>query len=53
VIGVLLDGQTKYDYGNDGDSQALGGCSVRHFLILILAPAISKQLLMLRLRGSG
>ncbi|RXW22369.1 hypothetical protein EST38_g3481 [Candolleomyces aberdarensis] len=28
VVGVLLDGKTKYDYGNDGDSQALGGCSV-------------------------
>ncbi|TEB21171.1 concanavalin A-like lectin/glucanase, partial [Coprinellus micaceus] len=28
VVGVLLDGKTQYDWGNDGDSQALGGCSV-------------------------
>lgn len=27
ISAVKLDGQTKYDYGNDGDSQALGGCS--------------------------
>ncbi|TFK26327.1 hypothetical protein FA15DRAFT_667627 [Coprinopsis marcescibilis] len=27
VIGVKLDGSTKYDYHNDGDSQALGSCS--------------------------
>ncbi|KAF6761117.1 lectin [Ephemerocybe angulata] len=28
VIGVQLDGQTEYDWHNDGDSQALGACSV-------------------------
>jgi hypothetical protein len=32
VVGVLLDGKTQYDWGNDGDSQALGGCSVRAYL---------------------
>jgi len=28
IIGVMLDGKTKYDWHHDGDSQALGGCSV-------------------------
>jgi len=28
VLAVNLDGHTKYDLGNDGDSQALGACSV-------------------------
>lgn len=32
IVGVLLDGKTQYDWGNDGDSQALGGCSVRAYL---------------------
>ena len=32
IVGVLLDGKTQYDWGNDGDSQALGGCSVRFYV---------------------
>jgi mannose-binding lectin 2 len=27
IVGVLGDGKTKYNYGNDGDDQAIGGCS--------------------------
>jgi len=27
IVGILGDGKTKYDYGNDGDRQAIGGCS--------------------------
>jgi len=27
IVGMLGDGNTAYDFGNDGDEQALGGCS--------------------------
>ncbi|KAH9485662.1 VIP36-like protein [Psilocybe cubensis] len=27
IVGIIGDGQMKYDFGNDGDSQALGSCS--------------------------
>jgi mannose-binding lectin 2 len=27
IVGVLGDGKTKYDFGNDGDAQAIGACS--------------------------
>ena len=29
ILAVNLDGKTKYDFANDGDSQSLGACSVR------------------------
>lgn len=29
VIGYVGDGEHEYDYGNDGDGQDIGGCSVR------------------------
>ena len=31
VVGILGDGKTKYDYGNDGHDQAIGACSVSLF----------------------
>ncbi|PPQ92433.1 hypothetical protein CVT25_008654 [Psilocybe cyanescens] len=27
IVGIVGDGQAKYDFGNDGDSQARGACS--------------------------
>ncbi|KAF9529806.1 ERGIC53, mannose lectin, ER-golgi intermediate compartment [Crepidotus variabilis] len=27
IVGVLGDGKTKYNFGNDGDDQAIGACS--------------------------
>jgi hypothetical protein len=31
IVGVLGDGKTKYDFGNDGDAQAIGACSVSNY----------------------
>ena len=33
ITGVVLDGKTDYDYGNDGDSQAIGACTVRAYSV--------------------
>jgi len=30
VVGILGDGKTKYDYGNDGHDQAIGACSANY-----------------------
>ena len=32
VVAILGDGKTKYDFGNDGDEQAIGACSVGSFI---------------------
>ena len=37
IVGILGDGKTKYNYGDDGDKQAIGACSV--------SPFVSKHLL--------
>ena len=33
IVGILGDGKTKYNYGNDGDEEAIGACSVCPFVL--------------------
>ena len=33
IVGILGDGKTKYNYGSDGDEQAIGACSVCLFVV--------------------
>jgi hypothetical protein len=35
ISGFLFDGSQSYDFGNDGDGQTIGACSVSHRPLLI------------------
>lgn len=37
---MLGDGKTSYDLGNDGDSNAIGSCSVRQLRIPLSLPDV-------------